>query len=316
VPRSLLSRRLIYVTGKGGVGKSTVALALGIGAARRGMRTLVANLEAQAPEEKIDHLSANGTDPRAEPVDGVEGLHRLSIEPEGAMEEYLLRKLPGPAGQLLRHSKLFGTFAMATPGLPELLCMGKLWELAQLERRTPAAAPYDLVVVDAPASGHGAAMLRTPRTFADLAKVGPIASQAQKIARTLADPVFTAVVIVSAPEELPVNETFMVRDTLRAAPDPLELQAVIMNGRHPDRYTSEDLAVLDTHGELESVGIALSEARRAAAERGQEQRLRDAFGECLTTLPWLFRPQLELADVELLAGELLAGELLAGELPA
>jgi anion-transporting ArsA/GET3 family ATPase len=195
---------------------------------------------------------------------------------------------------------------MATPGLPELLCMGKLWELAQLDRRSTSAAPYDLVVVDAPASGHGAAILRTPRTFSDLARVGPIASQAEKIAQTLADPAFTAVVVVSMPEELPVNETFMVRDMLRSAPDPLELRAVIMNGRHPDRYTAEELSLLRPYDKLESVGIALSEARRAAAEREQEQRLREAFGERLTTLPWLFRQQLEPADVELLAEELLA----------
>ena len=71
---------------------------------------------------------------------------------------------------------------MATPGMRELLSIGKVWELAQLERRTRGAAPYDLVIVDAPATGHGVGILRTPRTFAEIARVGPIAHQGRTIA--------------------------------------------------------------------------------------------------------------------------------------
>jgi anion-transporting ArsA/GET3 family ATPase len=320
VPNSLLSRRLIFVTGKGGVGKSTVALALAIAGARRGMRVMLADLEPSDGANQADDRRFAGAGGvghtgrrvhRTEPVDGVAGLDRLSIDPQAAMEEYLMLKLPGPAGQLLRQSKLFGTFAMATPGLRELLCMGKLWELAQLERLTSAATPYALVVVDAPASGHGAAILRTPRMFADIARVGPIASQAQRIAVTLADPAFTAVVAVSAPEELPVNETLMVRDTLRAAADPLELQAVILNGMHASRYTAAEISALGAHADTVQVGLALSEARRAISEQEQEQRLRDAFGDRLLTLPYLLRAQLELTDMELLAEELVAEDLVA-----
>jgi anion-transporting ArsA/GET3 family ATPase len=311
VPNSLLSRRLIFVTGKGGVGKSTIALALGIAGARRGMRVVVADLEPDISADGFDsrrpgggHARAGKPEHHAEQVDGVAGLHHLSIDPQAAMEEYLLLKLPGPAGQLLRQSKLFGAFAMATPALRELLCMGKLWELAQLERRTPAEAPYDLVVVDAPASGHGAAILRTPRMFADIARVGPIATQAERIAATLADPTFTAVVAVSAPEELPVNETLMLRDTLLAAADPLELESVILNGVHPDRYTPEEISVLGSHADMAPVELALAEAHRVRWEREQKQRLLDAFGERLRMLPHLLRAELELADLELLAGAL------------
>jgi len=213
------------------------------------------------------------------------------------MEEYLLLKVNGAAGLALRQSKLFSSFAMATPGMRELLCMGKLWELAQLERRTRDAAPYGLVIVDAPASGHGAAILRTPRTFAELARVGPIANQAQAIARTIADPAFTSVVAVSTPEEMPVNETFELGDALAAAPDPHELEAVILNRRHADRFTEIEVAALKHHGGDPGVRVALAEHARATRELEQERRLRDAFGERLLILPDLFVPRLELAQL-------------------
>ncbi len=292
----LLRRRLIFVTGKGGVGKTTVSLALGLAASRAGMRTIVADLEGEPRRA--------GADAEPEERQVSDGLYRTSIDPQSAMEEYLLLKLPPPANQLLRQSKLFGAFAMATPGMRELLCIGKLWELAQLERRTRDAAPYDLVIVDAPASGHGAAMLRTPRTFAEIARVGPISSQAQTIARTLADPAFTAVATVTTPEEMPVSETLLLREMLLAAPDPMEIQSVILNGRHPDRFTPQDLDLLSAQDDSPAIELALAANRRAENESAQERRLADVFGDRVITLPYLFRAELELDDIELLSRDL------------
>ena len=94
----------------------------------------------------------------------------------------------------------------------ELLTVGKLWELAQLDRRTPGADPYDLVVVDAPATGHGVAVLTAPRTFAAAAGSGPVARQGKKIDATLSDPELTAVIAVANAEELAVTETGELRD--------------------------------------------------------------------------------------------------------
>jgi anion-transporting ArsA/GET3 family ATPase len=296
LPASLLSRRLIFVTGKGGVGKTTVALALGLAGAHAGRRTIVADL--------------GGIGDQAE-VQVAPGLFRISVDPQSAMEEYLSVKVPGPAAAALRGSRLFQSFAMATPGMRELLCMGKLWELAQFERRTPDADAYDLVIVDAPASGHGAALLRTPRTFAEIARVGPIAHQARTIADTIADPVFTAVVAVSTAEEMPVNETLELRDALAAATDPLELERVILNGRYPDRFGAADAELLSAAREASPqpaavpvLDVALAEHHRAALQQLQERRLRAEFGERLQVLPYLFTPSVELPQLELLATEL------------
>jgi anion-transporting ArsA/GET3 family ATPase len=294
VPSPLLSRRLIFVTGKGGVGKTTVALALGLAGARAGKRTVVADIGGDGD------LQERRLAPR---------LYRISVDPQGAMEEYLSVKVPGPAAAALRQSRLFQNFAMATPGMRELLCIGKLWELAQFERRTPDADAYDLVIVDAPASGHGAALLRTPRSFAEIARVGPIANQARTIADTIADPSFTAVVAVCTPEEMPVNETLELRDTLAAAADPIALDAVILNARYPDRFTPDDAQALEraataagsdppTRATLE---LALAEHRRALLQGVQEQRLRAEFGGRLRVLPHLFEPSVELPQLQLLS---------------
>ena len=294
----LLSRRLIFVTGKGGVGKTTVALALGLAAAQAGRRTIVADLQGTG-------------DPRE--LELAPGLFRISVDPQSAMDEYLAVKVPGPAALALRQSRLFAAFVMATPGMRELLCMGKLWELAQLERRAPDADAYDLVIVDAPASGHGAAILRTPRTFAEIAQVGPIANQAQTIAATLSDREFTAIVAVATAEEMPVNETLELRGALAAGPEPFELEAVILNARYPDRFSAADAAVIadalrrapsEDEAGRDLLGVALAEHARAQREAEQEQRLRAAFGPILLTLPHLFEPAIELPQLRRLAAEL------------
>ena len=182
----LLDRRLIFVTGKGGVGKSTVATALGLMAARRGLRTIVAELASQG---RIRAAFASEGEIFKE-VQLSERLFTISIDPQQAMEEYLKVKM-GAVGSALGSSRLFQAFAMATPGMRELLSIGKVWELAQFERRTQGAEAYDLVIVDSPAAGHGVGILRTPRTFAEIARVGPIAHQGATIAATIADREFT-----------------------------------------------------------------------------------------------------------------------------
>src|SRR3954447_26249791 len=96
----------------------------------------------------------------------------------------------------------------------ELLTVGKGWELAQDTRRTPGGRPYDLVILDAPATGHGVAILEAPRTFADAARIGPIARQGRTIAEMLSDPSRTGVVAVTTAEEMPVNETLGLRTAL------------------------------------------------------------------------------------------------------
>ena len=300
----LLQRRLIFVTGKGGVGKSTVATALGLLAARHGLRTIVAELASQqrvgqAFEHRGEHFRELEIAPH---------LFTISIDPERAMEEYLRLKV-GAVGHLLSSSRLFQAFAMATPGMRELCSVGKVWELAQLERRTSGAAPYDFVVVDAPATGHGVGILRTPRTFSEIARVGPIARQSSKIAATIADREFTGIVAVATPEEMAVNETFALRDAL--ARDRLPLDLVIVNALYPPRFDDEEVARLGralarARSPLGRTALraALSEHARTATQHEQRARLNGALDAEVIELPYLFADHVGRPELEVLADAL------------
>ena len=302
----LLDKRLLFVTGKGGVGKSTVAIALGLLAARRGRRTIVAELASQ---ERIQGLFAeNAEGEQFRELELAPGLFTISIDPQQAMEEYL-RVKAGPLGQALGSSRLFQAFAMATPGMRELLSIGKVWELAQFDRRTRGAAPYDLVIVDAPATGHGVGLLRTPKTFADIARVGPIAHQGRTIADTIADREFTGVVAVATPEEMPVNETLTLADEITR--DELALDLVIVNALYPARFDASEIdeltgALARTRSPLarSALRAAVSEHARAATQREQRDRLRDHVNGRLAELPYVFTDHLGLPELEQLASAL------------
>ena len=308
----LLDRRLIFVTGKGGVGKSTVATALGLLAARRGARTVVAELAGQS---RIRGSFAQ-TGETFEEVKLADGLYTISIDPEAAMEEYL-RVKTGPLGQALGGSRVFQAFAMATPGMRELLSMGKVWELAQLERRTSGAAPYDVVIVDSPAAGHGLGILRTPRTFAEISRVGPVASTAGRIAASVADPAFTGVLAVTTPEEMPVNETLWLSQQL--ADDGIALDAVVVNARYGARFTAGEVRTLagarrragragpQSIAVGAALGAAVSAHARADAQHEQLQRLRAGLDAAFVELPFLFCEELGLPELRTLADTL--GEL-------
>src|SRR5918998_1475659 len=155
------------------------------------------------------------------------------------LDEYLTQQVGGALGGVLFHNRIFEYFVAAAPGVRELTTIGKVWELAQLQRRNQSAAPYDLVILDAPASGHGLAMLRAPRTFGDIARVGPIRRRADLIHEFLRDPQRTGVVTVALPEEMPVNETIEFRDKLRDEMG-IETDAVVVNQLLPERFSAAE----------------------------------------------------------------------------
>jgi anion-transporting ArsA/GET3 family ATPase len=303
---ALPDKRLVLVIGKGGVGKTTVAAALGMRAARAGKRTIVCEV---AEQERLPGLfGTSGLGYREEEL--APGLFGMSIDPERAKEEWLHYELRSSTlAGLLGHSRIFQYLTAAAPGLTELVTIGKIWELAQLERKTARSSAYDLVIVDAPATGHGLAMLRAPKTFSDVARVGPIHRQAGLIHRFLADPGSTGVVAVALPEEMPVNETIYLGERLRDEMG-LGIDHIVVNGLLPERFTAEDARALESADGSGSpkaraaVRAALSEHRRARMQRSQLRRLRRQAEAPVTTLPFLFSSELGAEELELLAGKL------------
>jgi anion-transporting ArsA/GET3 family ATPase len=301
--RELFDKDLVVVTGKGGVGKTTVAAALGLAAAAAGKRTIVAEVARRDDISRI--LSGSGAQPFDE-RSVADGLSHVSIDPQHAMEEYLVNQLPSKAlAEALGRSRTFGYLAAATPGMRELLTVGKVWELAQDKRRAiGGGAIYDLVILDAPATGHGVAVLSAPRTFADAARVGPVARQGRIIHDMLTDPRRTAVIAVASPEEMPVNETLALRTSLREQLG-IGLSAVVANGLLPDRLSAADARALAAVAHP-AAAIALSHHARARAQRAQVTRLkRGLHGEVdVTTLPLVVAERLSPTDLQALGRRL------------
>jgi anion-transporting ArsA/GET3 family ATPase len=296
----LLKKRLVLVTGKGGVGKTTVALALGLRAADAGRRTIVCEVAAQ---ERISHAFGRPNVGFAE-TELRPNLYGISIDPDEAMREYVLLQLKVRAMRdLLFRSKLFTYLAAATPGLRELVTIGKIWELALEERKAKNAKPYDLVIVDAPATGHGVAFLQTPQTFANVARVGPIAAQAETLHRFVTDRRKSGVAV---PEEMPVNETAALERDL-AQKVGTSVDRVFLNGLYPERFSAADekrltRALPAADGPAEgAIHAALRMRRRSQAHREQLERLRSIIRAPVTTLPFLFEPELGVDELRALA---------------
>jgi len=303
----LLDRRLLFVAGKGGVGRTTVAAALGLAAARRGKRTIVCEVARQERMSRAFRHEGVGF----HETELARGLFAISIDPEQSLEEFLVdqigsRRLAG----LLFHNRIFEYLAAATPGLREIATIGKVWELAQLERRRRSDSPYDLVIVDMQATGHGLGALRTPRTFREMARVGPVRRKADLIDTFLRDGRQTGVVGVSLPEEMPVVETIEFAEALeREMGLPLEL--TVMNAMLPERFSRAEAEAIErvdgAHGApvvAAALRSALSEHHRAHAQRAQLRQLRAGLRGDVVTLPYLFEPDLGVDDWERLSNEL------------
>ena len=301
-------RHLIVVTGKGGVGKTTVATALGMLAAEHGRRTVVVEVGEQHRLPELYGAPASA----GEETFLEDGLWSISIDPRRALLEWIETQVGGrmPA-RVLGSSSTFQYFVAAAPGAREVATMAKVWELAQTRRWGRGRQGFDTVVLDAPATGHALAMLRSPRTFAAIARVGPVANQAAHIREFLDDPGYSSYLAVAQAGEMAVTETIELEDRLRHGLG-RRLEAVVVNGVLPRRFDARELAEAEAAGRDGGAGgelartaarAARSLAGRAGAQQSQIARLR-RHRLRVASVPFLFTPELDLVGVRTVAGPL------------
>ena len=206
----MLDRKLIFVSGKGGVGKSAATASLALLAARRGLRVLTIGMVE--PLGLAGHFGVARLDYQARRVRP--GIHSLAVYRDEALDEYLRLQLHVPrAAPTKVLTRALDVLAETAPGIREIVTLGKpVYELWQ--------ARYDLILVDAPPLGQLFSYLLAPRTIADLVPAGPIQGQANRMRDSIGDPETTSLLLVTTAEELPVLET---EETLRY----LEVEPVI-----------------------------------------------------------------------------------------
>jgi anion-transporting ArsA/GET3 family ATPase len=231
---ALLDLRLVFVTGKGGVGKTTVAAGLAQLAAEHGRRVLVCEVDAKGDVTSLFEAPPADFTPREVST----GVWAMSMDTEASLREYLKLHLRIPVvGRIGPLAKAFDFVATAAPGVREILTVGKLcYEVRERH--------YDLVVVDAPASGHVVGQLAAPQAINDLVKVGMIRGQTDWMLDILSDERQTGLVAVCTPEEMPVNETLELVGRVRDETT-VRTSAVVVNRVLPELFGQREEEIFE-----------------------------------------------------------------------
>jgi anion-transporting ArsA/GET3 family ATPase len=251
--------RVLIVAGKGGVGKTTVTAALAVAAARTGMSVLIVEVEG-----KSGLATSLGVAPLTYgDVEVAPRVHARTLTPEQALLEYLEGRGLRRISKRLVRSGALDVVATAVPGMKDILVLGKV---KQLER----AGVADLVLIDAPAAGHAITFLTSARGLLDAVRVGPVRSQAEDVMELLADPTRCRVMLVTLPEETPVNELV---DTAFALEDRvgISLAPVVVNAFPGDLAVAPHRTAADAAAVHVDIGDSDRAALDAAAEFGHER---------------------------------------------
>ncbi len=305
----LFQKRLIIVTGKGGVGKTTIALALAFLNAehrRRSILAVIGQVQKGSPffgsKKKID-FSERRLD---------KGVYAIGIDPNKALREYIRLNFVTafPLYAAVFKSKALQDFFEGAPGLKELVTLGKVWHLGKLETKGKNPRPkYDQVIFDAPSTGHALPLFNLPERVLSMVQKGAFRDHVELVERFLKDPEETAFVTVTIPEEMAVRETLEIVEGARGVG--IKHAFTVVNCVYPEIFDESekekirDMAERERKEEIMPLfTLAQSHIKKVDESRGHIRELYEADAGELLFVNYRFKSELSLGDVAGIGKEL------------
>ena len=301
--------RVVIVAGKGGVGKTTVTATLAVAAARAGRNVLIVEVEGKSGLATAFNRPALGY----EEQDLAPGIRGRTLTPDAALRDWLEGNGLKRISKRLVQTGALDVIATAVPGMKDILVLGKVKGLEQ-------SRDADLIIVDAPAAGHALTFLTSAQGLLDAVAVGPVRKQAADVVEMLSDPARCQVVLVTLPEETPVNEAV---DTAFAIEDRVgvRLGPIVVNGCYPElALTAASATAAAAHADAQLIDVFVSDqeasdlaaaaafrAERTEIQLAQADRLAAALPLPQIRLPFLFTSEIGPTEIEQLADAFVDG---------
>ncbi len=306
---TILNKRVIFVAGKGGAGKTTVTAALAMAAASHNKNVLV--VETHENDALGSLFGQTGFTEKPSMIDS--NIWGMRIDPKIVLEEYIQKfvTVSFVAHQII-NSRIFEHLAVATPGLKEVMILSEIWRFEQKTDSNTKTPLYDLIIVDSPATGHGLSLLRVPSTLTSMLQTGPIATQTRWVEDMLQDSTRTCLILVALPEELPVNEALEFE---RKAENDLNMcvAAIIVNMVYPTIFSPKELMAIErmNNSILKKKQPIIEAARRQIARSILQQlhvnRLMTESGHPIFQLPFYYTNNLDREQIKDIAEHIRTG---------
>lgn len=299
---SLFQHRLHFFTGKGGGGKTTIASLFALSASARGKKALLIDLDPESPISSLFEAEKGTMTPQplAPNIDGV------LIDPLSSLREFIIRQIKiEKIYDLIFENKIFHFFVKAAPGVEEMALIGKIYYLN--DERSGKKPRWDILIVDAPATGHALYLFKIPKVFIDLTQKGPLAEQSKKIYSMLTEKKETAIHLVTIPEELPVQETIELFNEIKKLR--LPMGELFLNKTLEAFENNEILRRFAPQNDMGSLLKKIEETllhyqTRQQIQQSYEDRLEKELAKKSFRVPWLLKEALDLSALKKLAGEI------------